>query len=152
MIGPILPLILIKDIDQNVATSFSSSFTDDTRIGKGISSAADAEQLQQDLQHIYDWAETNNMDFNSSKFELLRYGRNQELKSTTSYTNNNKSEIEEKPIVKDLGVIMSNSGEFKDHIAKVTETVRNLSAWILRSFRSRSTALEVTSDTSPGLL
>ena len=44
-------------------------------------------------------------------------------------------------MTKDLGVIMSNTGDFKDHISKVTETVRDLSAWILRSFKSRSKTL-----------
>ena len=34
VIGPILFLILIGDIDQDVAHSFISSFADDTRIGK----------------------------------------------------------------------------------------------------------------------
>ena len=36
---------------------------------------------------------------------------------------------------------MSNSEEFKDHISKFVSTVRDLSAWILRSFKSRSPTL-----------
>ena len=36
---------------------------------------------------------------------------------------------------------MTNTGKFKDHIGKVTDTVRDLSAWILRSFKSRSPVL-----------
>ena len=36
---------------------------------------------------------------------------------------------------------MSNSGDFQDHISKVTDTVRDLSSWILRSFKSRSPTL-----------
>ena len=44
-------------------------------------------------------------------------------------------------MTKDLGVIMSNTGDFNDHISKVTETVRDLSSWILRSFKSRSPTL-----------
>ena len=52
-----------------------------------------------------------------------------------------ETEITEKQTVKDLGILMSNSGEFKDHISKVVSTVRDLSAWILRSFKSRSPTL-----------
>ena len=81
------------------------------------------------------------MEFNATKFELLRYGRNNDLKDATSYTSNENTPIEEKQMTKDLGVIMSNTGDFKDHIAKITETVRDLSAWILRSFKSRSRTL-----------
>jgi hypothetical protein len=52
-----------------------------------------------------------------------------------------KTAITEKQSVKDLGILMSNSGEFKDHISKVVGTVRDISAWILRSFKSRSPTL-----------
>ena len=114
VLGPILFLILIGDINQDVAHSFISSFADDTRIGKGINSVEDAEQLQQDLQQVYQWAISNNMDFNTSKFELLRYGNDQDLKNQTCYISNMETEITEKQTVKDLGILMSNSGEFKD--------------------------------------
>jgi hypothetical protein len=141
VLGPILFLILIGDINQDVAHSFISSFADDTRIGKGVNSAEDAEQLQLDLQQVYQWAISNNMDFNTSKFELLRYGNDQDLKNQTCYKSNMKTTITEKQSVKDLGILMSNSGEFKDHISKVVGTVRDISAWILRSFKSRSPTL-----------
>ena len=141
VIGPVLFLILIGDIDQNVAHAFLSSFADDTRVGKAIKSVEDADLLQQDLNQVYQWAESNNMDFNSSKFDLLRYGHNKYLKDATSYVSNANTPIEEKEMAKDLGVIMSNTGDFKDHISKVTETVRDLSSWILRSFKSRSPTL-----------
>ena len=79
--------------------------------------------------------------FNTSKFELLRYGNDQDLKNQTCYISNMETEITEKQTVKDLGILMSNSGEFKDHISKVVSTVRDISAWILRSFKSRSPTL-----------
>ena len=131
VIGPILFLILIGDIDQNVAHAFLSSFADDTRVGKAIKSVADAALLQQDLNQVYQWAALNNMEFNEPKFDLLRYGRNIELKDATSYVTDSNTPIEEKQMTKDLGVIMSNTGDFNDHISKVTETVRDLSSWIL---------------------
>ena len=141
VIGPILFLILIGDIDQNVAHAFLSSFADDTRVGKAIKTVADADLLQQDLNQVYQWAALNNMEFNEPKFDLLRYGQNSDLKEVTSYVTNSNTPIEEKQMTKDLGVIMSSTGDFQDHISKVTETVRDLSSWILRSFKSRSPTL-----------
>ena len=38
VLGPFIFLILIGDIDQNITRSFASSFADDTRIGKGVTS------------------------------------------------------------------------------------------------------------------
>ena len=35
--------------------------------------------LQNDLHKLYKLADTNNMKFNPNKFELLRYGKEQEM-------------------------------------------------------------------------
>ena len=69
VLGPLLFLVLIGDIDQDIATSFLSSFADDTRLGHGISNEEDVHALQHDLQTAYDWARKNNMEFNSEKFD-----------------------------------------------------------------------------------
>ena len=141
VIGPLLFLILIGDIDKEVAHAFLSSFADDTRIGKGISTPEDVILLQEDLEKVYQWAAANNMMFNDSKFELLRYGRNTELQKSTRYVSNTNEQIEAKSSTKDLGVTMSASAEFKEHVDNITETVKDLTAWILRSFKTRSKTL-----------
>ena len=41
--------------------------------------------LEIDLHKLYKWADTNNMKFNANNFELLRYGKEQEIKSATTY-------------------------------------------------------------------
>ena len=64
VIGPLLFLVLIGDIDANVATSFVSSFADDTRVGRRIKTEADVNDLPADLNAIYQWAVDNNMQFN----------------------------------------------------------------------------------------
>ena len=138
VIGPLLFLILIADIDKDITSSFLSSFADDTRVGSAIATMDDASKLQEDLHTVYNWAEQNNMEFNASKFELLRYGNNAELKQATNYTSNVGTVIEEKSQTKDLGVIMSTTANFASHIESVADTVRDLSAWILRSFRNRT--------------
>ena len=45
VLGPLLFLVLIGDIDKDI----TSSFADDTRVAKGISSVEDLETLQLDL-------------------------------------------------------------------------------------------------------
>ena len=54
-------------------------FADDTRVLGNIASEEDVEKMQDDLDKIYKWAETNNMLFNNNKFELLRYGTNTDI-------------------------------------------------------------------------
>ena len=75
VLGPLLFLIHISNIN----------FADDTRILLGIKDEEDTQMLQNNLHKLYKWADTNNMKFNANKFELLRYGKEQEIKSATTY-------------------------------------------------------------------
>ena len=61
MLGPLLFLIPIGDIDSEVAESFISSFADDTRVGKDIVDVNDIQQLWADLTTISNWAKNSNM-------------------------------------------------------------------------------------------
>ena len=135
VLGPLLFLVLISDIDSNIMSSFLSSFADDTRIGHAVSSDNDRSALQADLQRVYEWANTNNMQFNSEKFELIRYKLPNSI--DTKYTADDGSIIEEKVSLRDLGVTMSNNATFKDHISEKAASMRSKVAWVLRTFRTR---------------
>ena len=107
---------MINDIDSGIE-SFVSLFADDTRISKKVNTEEDVESLQEDLEKLYTWQENNNMAFNSSKFEVLRYGRNVSLKEATNYlTPNCGAVIEEKDSLRDLGIIMSSDATFSSHV------------------------------------
>ena len=72
VLGPVLFLILILDIGENVSDGTRvSSFADDTRASRGIKTSLDNVQLQDDLKTIYSWAEEVNMEFNGDKFECI---------------------------------------------------------------------------------
>ena len=80
------------------------------------------------------------MLFNGSKFQILRYGSNEELKTDTLYfTDNTENIIERFSSLRDLGVILSDDGKFDSHIEKVSKTVRQKVGWILRTFYTRRT-------------
>ena len=69
---------------------------------------------QSDLDRMYRWAEDNNMTFNGSKFQLMRYGRKENIKEDTIYFINNMEEvIEEFEEIKDLDVIIYNKADFE---------------------------------------
>ena len=74
----------------------------------------------------------------------MRYGNNSEIKETTKYFAPDGSEIENKSLVKDLGVMMSSSGSFSEHINKTCKKAREMCSWILRTFISRSPQLMLT--------
>ena len=144
VLGPLLFLVLISDIDSDIVEAFLSSFADDTRIGMSVMTEDDISVLQCELNKVYAWAATNNMTFNNNKFELLRYGANAELKESTHYFSSDGSKIETKAHIKDLGVFMSSSGSFSEHINRTCKKARDMCSWILRTFSSRSSVLMMT--------
>ena len=62
VLGPLLFLILIGDIDRGLSEAFLSSFADDTRIGCAVDSTNDIQALQADLDTVYQWTHVNNME------------------------------------------------------------------------------------------
>ena len=69
VLGPILFLIHIRGISSGLSPqTSSSSFADDTRIWREVSTLGDCESLQSDLNGVYAWAEEVNLQFNSKKF------------------------------------------------------------------------------------
>ena len=72
--APVLFLLMIADIAQGVSPlTRVSSFVDDTRVKRCIKDpVTDCQDLQADLQTIYEWAERVGLEFNSKKFECVR--------------------------------------------------------------------------------
>ena len=145
VLGPLLFLVLLGNIDENAAHTFVSSFADDTRVGMPISSSADPALLQQDLRAIYDWSKQTNMEFNSEKFELLSYQAiPAQPRPPQTYLSDVDTAIEAKDDLRDLGVTLSNDATFSTHIAQKVTSVRKLSSWALRTFRTRLAAPMLT--------
>ena len=64
ILGPLLFLIMIIDIDKdNSPSSKLVNFADDTRVYSCINDIEKCDQLQIDLNSVYDWAHVNNMFF-----------------------------------------------------------------------------------------
>ena len=138
VLGPLLFLIMMLDIDQNVTQSSVKSFADDTRLLKSISNEDDINALSNDLSSIYQWAIANNLEFNNSKFELMQYGNDDSLKLTSAYKSSSDSSIDKVDKVSDLGVWLSSDASFKYHVDQVCSSAKKIISWIYRTFNSRS--------------
>ena len=145
VLGPILFLVHIAGIaDALSASTEASSFADDTRVMRGISSVVDCETLQADLGKVYSWAELVNMHFNADKFECLRFWAKPGDAPDFKYLAPDNAEIEVKPHLRDLGVEISSDLTFKVHITKTVTSASRLSGWALRTFHRRGATLMKT--------
>ena len=71
VLGPILFLIFINDIEHCIMHSIIRCFADDTRISIAIKSEHDVKLLQKDLKNVIDWSVRNNMALHKDKFEYI---------------------------------------------------------------------------------
>ena len=146
VLGPVLFLILMSDISKDINCNIIS-FADDTRLYSAINSPADCDSLQCDLSNVYKWAESNNMKFNSKKFQYINFTVSPQCNTsnvTNVYVSTDSNLIDPSHTVKDLGVLMSNDCMFDNHICQVTKKCSQLCGWILRTFENRSELLMLT--------
>ena len=117
--------------------SLLTSFADDTTISRPITSIEEVSGLQQDLEAVYAWATTSNMQFNEEKFKLLRHGHNQEIKERAKLYSEGGVEITATSHVICLGVQFSEDCSFQYHISEAVKKAKMMAGWILRTFSSR---------------
>ena len=144
VLGPLLFLIMLADINKDISESNLISFADDTRIYSKINDVTDCDTLQQDLNHVYDWASINNMFFNAQKFYYVSFSPNKYSILSNVYINPEYNIISPSSNVLDLGVYMSSNCTFDFHVASVYKRCSNLTGWILRTFNTRETITMMT--------
>ena len=137
VLGPLLFLITISDINKDISSSKLISFADDTRIYSKIADVSDCDNLQYDLNMIYDWAITNNMFFNAQKFHYVSFNSDPTGNKCNVYVNPKMDIIPHSSNVQDLGITMSSDCTFNVHINSLSKRCKNLTGWILRTFISR---------------
>ena len=137
VLGPILFLIFVGDIDEGLRHAEASSFADDTRVVLQVGNENERLNLQRDLEALYEWSDTNNMMFNGGKFQHLRFGPPQ---SDRRYVTPEGELIAMANDVRDLGITMGANGNFEAHVSDSVLKGSQMAGRILRTFQTRETA------------
>ena len=132
VLGPILFLIYINDMEGCVKDCIVSHFADDTRIKKAINYTSDVNSLQYDLNSVVEWSNVNNMSLHEKKFEFLCHSTKQnkmihELPFRDefyTYTTPTGIKIQQKNIVKDLGIYITPDLNWTPHVNTITESAK----------------------------
>ena len=85
---------------------------------------------------FYNWAISNNIKFNDSKFQYINFNCSLKESIPRKYLDPSKNIINVTKQVQDLGITLSANCEFKAHINNVVKKCYKLSGWILRTFVS----------------
>jgi len=79
ILGPLLFLIFINDIDTNLINNILK-FADDTKIWGRVDSDDERNSMQNDINTLETWSCNNDMPFNVNKCKVMHLGKNNSKK------------------------------------------------------------------------
>ena len=130
VLGPILFVIFINDLPDEVLFNTCKMFADDCKL-YGLVNQGNVMQI--DLTNMEKWSELWQLPFNSSKCKVVHFGANNEKREY--FLNDYK--LETSYSEKDLGVFIDNELKFHVHTAAATKKANRIVGIIKRSYESR---------------
>ena len=144
VLGPLLFILFINDMQGCISLSTIRFFADDTRLLKHIFCHTDSSELQKDLDSVIKWSKENNMSLHEDKFEVMIHKHRPhsllyELPFAICEMTYNTSDSILYPVdqLKDLGVIVSSDLSWSPHVSSLTSRARSIASWVLSAFRRR---------------
>jgi len=146
VLGPLLFILFIEDLQLCVENSKVSFFADDTRLSKHIASMSDVGQLQDDLDNVVRWSKENNMQLHEDKFELTSHKATPNPSlfqlpfvayEAVSYSVSSGEKLVPVQTVRDLGVTITDDLSWSLHVSNSVKKARNTSAWVFSVFKTR---------------
>ena len=138
VIAPIMFQIYVNDI-QNGVTSYINLFADDAKLLRVIESQNDCQQLQRDINRIYEWSLRWKLEFNTKKCHVMEIGKSKrrpiwDYKLGEDIIMKSKEE-------KDLGVTMQDTLSPERHISGIFNSTYRLLTNIRVSFNYMDTSM-----------
>ena len=132
VLGPLLFVIFINDIDDNIVNKILK-FADDTKLLGAVSTKAEVDELRKDLHKLFSWSQEWQMLFNVAKCGVVHFGHNNPREIYTL----GGTQIETLHEERDLGVIIDESLKCRKQCAKAVNAANATLGMIKRSFINR---------------
>ena len=104
VLGPLLFLIYINDIDEDIISKFSK-FAGDSKVAKVVNNLEDSEILRDDIVKLQKWSHDWQVEFNSDKCKVMHIGK----KSLNCEYKLNSITLKPTVSERDLGVLVDKS-------------------------------------------
>lgn len=130
LLGPLLFVIYVNDIDSCFQSSKLLCFADDMKIYSSISSFNDMFALQADLCQLEEYCRLNKLDLNPTKCSVVTYTRKRAVLDT-SYTIEDQT-LPRHNVIRDLGVHHDSKLLFDSHIDLIVKKASKSLGFIMR--------------------
>ncbi|CAF1329588.1 unnamed protein product, partial [Didymodactylos carnosus] len=126
VLGPLLFLLYINDIDDNLE-NLCKLFADDTCIfGSGRDLKLSVDALNRDLQRLSEWSDTWSLSFNVKKCKSILFMKNRRLASPTLGMNNINIPLSDVDEHVHLGLLFSTDMTWTKHVDRLVAKVNSL--------------------------
>ena len=139
VLGPMLFLVFIDDLNDAITNSSLVLYADDAKLYNTVDSDNDREQLQQSLDNVCKWMHDNDLQLSIAKCKVLHIGN----KNTRHTYNINGSALAAVDSINDLGVVINKSLNFDEHISRVVSGAGKRLAVINRSFTHKGSEFRI---------
>lgn len=134
VLGPLLFVIFINDLEDAVGCGIQL-YADDTKIYAVVNNDEDSEEFQKQINSLFQWSATWQLQFHPDKCHILKIGPNKdENYKYTLGTDNNQTNLENSTEEKDLGVIIDSKLNFSGHCNKIIGKANKLLGILRRNF------------------
>ena len=134
VLGPLLFLIYINVMVEKTENAEIYLYADDLKLYQQINNDSDAENLQNDVDKLYDWTTYSLLKFHPDKCETMRIKPNRKKDLNNPYYCIDNTRLRVVTIVEDLGITFDNKLSFDDHICKKVSKANSLVGMIRRTF------------------
>ena len=143
VLGPTLFVYFINDLPDIVKLSKVKIFADDTKAYNSIKSQVDVINLQSVIDDMFLWTKKWLLKFNKEKCKILHIGKKNPKNKYFIGEEDNKIELTETDLEKDLGIFIDPNLDFKKHIKSIVKKASYLNYKILKNFTYRDPSILV---------
>lgn len=132
-LAPILFNIYVNDLPHCFLHSECFLYADDLKFARQIESSSDIALLQDDLNRVITWCESNKMELNLKKCYHVSFSRKSKPINSVYLIGNEK--VQEVDTIRDLGVIFDKKVTFVPHIENIMKKASKMLGFVLRNTR-----------------
>ena len=134
ILGPLLFLIYVNDLQLSASSSSLLLFADDTKCFNMVYSPSDSLVLQQDLTSLFNWSNHWKLSFNELKCILIRFSASHPAVNVSYFLN--QHQLSATNSHKDLGIIVSSNLDWTDHYNYISDQAHKTFGLPRRTFRN----------------